>query len=250
MKISLVIPCYNEEANLQKGVLDKIGNFTKDDQRFLEVLIVDDGSTDKSREVIKNRYLKHFPKFNLIENPHQGKAYSVITGIKKAQEDWTAFTDMDLATPIEEIEKLINEAGNKYDIVIGSRNRQRKGAPILRKIMAFGGALMRDLFIGLKGIRDTQCGFKLFKRTSALKIIDRLRVSGAKKNIKGSFVSAAFDMEFLFIASKMDYKIKEVPVLWRHVETRNVNFIKDAFESLRDLLTIKYFDLVGKYKIR
>ncbi len=84
MKISLIIPCYNEETNLQKGVLDKIGNFTRDDRRFREVVIVDDGSTDSSKKIIKEKYISQFPKFVLIENDHQGKAASVITGIKKS----------------------------------------------------------------------------------------------------------------------------------------------------------------------
>lgn len=246
MSISLIVPCYNEELNLQKGVLDKIGNFSKNDDRFQEIIVVDDGSTDKSKTIIKDKYLSQFNKFKLIENDHQGKAHSLITGIKEAKSNYIAFTDMDLATPIEEINKLINETkGN--EIVIGSRSSERKGAPLTRKIMALGGIIIRDILLDLKGIKDTQCGFKLFSRKAALDIIKRLRVSQGLKKIHGSSVSASFDMEFLFIASKLKYRIKEIPVVWRHVETKNVNFIRDSIETLKDIAKIKYFDLMGKY---
>ncbi len=246
MKISLIIPCYNEEANIQKGVLDKIGNFTLKDDRFLEVIISDDGSNDKTKKIIKEKYLPIFPKFKLLENPHQGKGYAIISGIKKSQGDYVMFSDMDLATPIEEAEKLIKET-EKYQIIIGSRNDLRQGAPLIRKIMAKGFIIIRNFLIGLKNIKDTQCGFKLFEKKAALKIIKSLKVFHQKRKTKGSSVTAGFDLEFLFLASKYGFKIKEVPVLWRHVETKNVNFIKDTLETLKDILKIKYFDLTKKY---
>lgn len=247
MKISLIIPCYNEELNLQKGTLDKIGNYTKDDKRFLEVIIVDDGSTDKTKKIIKEKYLSYFKKFKLIENKHQGKGMALITGIKNAKGDYIAFTDFDLATPIEEIEKLIKYI-NEYPIVIGSRNSQREGAPLIRKIMALGFILIRNFLIGLSGIKDTQCGFKIFKKNNALNIIEKLVVFNQKRKIKGSSVSAGFDLEFLFLANRLGYKIKEVPVIWKHVETKNVNFIKDSLETLSDILKIKINQIKGKYK--
>lgn len=246
MNISLIIPCYNEEVNIQKGVLDKIGNFSKNDPRFSEVIIVDDGSDDRSKKLIKEEYLRQFSKFRLIENNHQGKAFAIITGIKTAKANYVMFSDIDLATPIEEAEKLIKEL-KTYEIVIGSRNSQRVGAPMLRKIMAIGFIIIRDLLIGLKGIRDTQCGFKLFKREPALKILDKLKVFHDKRKAVGSSVSAGFDLEFLFLAIKLGYRIKEVPVTWLHVETKNVNFVKDSIETLIDIFKIKYCDLLHKY---
>lgn len=247
MKISLIIPCYNEETNIQKGVLDKIGNYTVKDDRFFEVIIVDDGSNDSSKITIKNKYLKTFPKFKLVENSHQGKAFAVITGIKQAKGDYVMFSDIDLATPIEEAERLINEIKNRYQIIIGSRSSNRSGAPIMRKIMALGTIVVRNMIIGLRGIKDTQCGFKLFEKKAALKIINKLIVFHNKRRVKGSSVTAGFDMEFLFLANRLGYGIKETPVDWKHVETKHVNFLKDAFESFSDLLMIKYNDLTGKY---
>lgn len=247
MKISLIIPCYNETLNIQKGTLDKIGNFTKDDPRFLEVIIVDDGSSDDTKKIIKQKYLPLFKKFRLIENKHQGKGFALISGIQNAKADYVAFSDFDLATPIEEIDKLIKYA-KEYPIVIGSRNSQRQGAPITRKIMALGFIFIRNLLIGLKGIKDTQCGFKLFKKDIALRLIDKLVVFHQKRKVKGSSVSAGFDLEFLFLANLLGYKIKEVPVVWHHVETKNVNFIKDSLETLIDIFKIKLNQIFGKYK--
>ena len=248
MLISLIIPCYNEEVNIQKGVLDKIGNFTKNDSRFEEVIIVDDGSDDQTKFIIKKEYLKQFQKFRLVENSHQGKAFAVLTGIKQAEGDYVIFTDIDLATPIDEVEKLIAKTKDGGQIIIGSRNNSRKGAPLLRKIMAKGFIVIRNVIIGLKGVRDTQCGFKLFEKKAALKIIDKLQVFHDKRIAKDSSVSAGFDIEFLFLGQKLGYKIIEVPVIWRHVETKNVNFIRDTIETLVDIFKIKLLDLQGRYR--
>ena len=248
MRISLIIPCYNEEVNIQKGVLDKIGNYTFKDEKFIEVIIVDDGSSDSSKIVIKNKYLKTYPKFRLIQNSHQGKAFAVLTGIKQAKGDYVIFTDIDLATPIDEVEKLISKIKDGGQIIIGSRNNSRKGAPILRKIMAKGFIVTRNIIIGLKGVRDTQCGFKLFEKRAALKIINKLQVFHNMRIAKGSSVSAGFDIEFLFLGQKLGYKIIEVPVIWRHVETKNVNFIRDTIETLVDIFKIKLLDLQGRYR--
>lgn len=247
MKISLILPCYNEEANLQKGVLDKVGNFVKDNESYGEVLIIDDGSTDKSVEIIKNKYLKRYSTFSLIQNPHRGKAAAVITGIEKAKGDMVIFSDIDLATPIEEAGKLIQYANEGYPIVIGSRQSRRIGAPLTRKVMAVGAIVVRDFIIGLRGIKDTQCGFKLFKKDVALDVIRHLLVFKNRGNAHGSSVSAGFDIEFLFVALKRGYKIKEIPVTWKHVETKNVHFLTDSIEALKDIFSIKYNDLKGRY---
>jgi glycosyltransferase involved in cell wall biosynthesis len=213
----------------------------------LEVIISDDGSTDNSKKIIKERYLPLFPKFKLLENNHHGKASAIIAGIKKARGDWVAFSDFDLATPIEEIEKLIKYTP-AYLIIIGSRNSERKGAPLIRKIMAKGFVVIRNFLIGLHGIKDTQCGFKLFEKKSAMEIINKLIVFNQKRKVSDSSVSAGFDLEFLFLAQKFGYKIKEVPVIWHHVETKNVNFLKDSLETLIDIGKIKINEITGGYE--
>lgn len=246
--ITLVVPCYNEEANLQKGVLDKIGNFVNESEHISKVLIIDDGSTDESVSIIK-RYLKNFPSFELVKNQHQGKAFAVSTGIRNTKTPYVMFTDIDLATPIEESDKLIQQIDNNYQIIIGSRSSARAGAPLTRKIMAVGLIVIRDIILGLHGIKDTQCGFKLFKTSSAQEILDKLVVFKNGHTIQGSSVSAAFDLEFLFLAKKLGNNIQEISVMWRHVETKNVNFLRDSLETLRDMLKIRKNYLLGNYDI-
>ena len=246
MSITIVLPIYNEIKNLQKGVLDKVLNYAKLNKQIKEVLVVDDGSSDNSAKIIKHEYLGKYPKIRLLAKEHSGKAYTVIAGIKAAKSDYVLFSDIDLATPIEEADKLIKKIPN-YQIIIGSRSSRREGAPFFRKVMALGMIIVRSYFIGLKNIQDTQCGFKLFEKKAALKTIENLRVFKRAKKISGSSVSAGFDLEFLFVAQNLGYAISEVPVTWQHVETKNVNFVKDSLESLKDILKIKWNVLIKKY---
>lgn len=245
--LTLIIPCYNEVANIQKGVLDRVGNYVQNDDRFREVIVVDDGSTDESRSIIKQKYLTMFPKFRLLENNHQGKAFAIITGIKEAKGTQVMFSDIDLATPIDEVDKLIEAYKKDNQIVIGSRNPVREGAPLSRKILAYGLIFLRGFFLGLGRLKDTQCGFKLFQTDAAIRVIDKLQVFRGGRTVQGASVSAGFDLEFLFVARKLGYKIAEVPVIWRHVETKNVNFMKDSIETLRDMIIMRYYHIKGKY---
>ena len=127
--LSVIIPSYNEMANLQKGVLDKVEHFLGKQTYTSEVLIVDDGSTDGSIDFVED-FVKDSPKFKLIKNPHLGKAGAVTTGMLKAVGEYRLFTDMDQAAPIEELDKLLPFLNKEFDIVIGSRSSKRKGAPV------------------------------------------------------------------------------------------------------------------------
>lgn len=247
MKISFVIPCYNEELNLQKGVLDKVGTYVKHNPNIYEVIIVDDGSSDRSAEIIKKRYLKEFPKFRLLENKHGGKALAVVSGIRSAKGDYVVFIDMDLATPIEETDKMIEEFKQGHHVVIGSRQTRRQGAPFLRQLQAKGFMFIRDLMIDLQGVTDTQCGFKGFSKEAAIKIVDRFRVFTPERHVQGASVSAGFDLELLYLARTLGYKIIQIPVEWRHVESKRVSFIKDSIETLVDIAKIKKYEIMGKY---
>jgi dolichyl-phosphate beta-glucosyltransferase len=245
--LSVVIPSYNEMANLQKGVLDKVEHFLGKQKFEYEVIIVDDGSTDGSVE-FSTEFTKENSKFKLLKNPHTGKAGAVSAGMLKAEGEYILFTDMDQATPIEEINKLLPFI-NQSDIVIGSRSSQRKGAPWTRLLMAKGMIILRTLLVGLSGIQDTQCGFKLFKSSAAKKLFSRLSsLHHGFKKISGSSVKAGFDVELLLLAKKMGYSIKEVPVEWLYVETRRVSPIKDSLEAIDDLIRIRLSDISGKYK--
>lgn len=243
---TLIIPCYNEEVNIQKGVLDRVGNFTSSRDHIKEVLIVDDGSLDRSREMIQ-KYVNKFPKFTLIKNKHQGKAIAVITGIEKASADFVIFTDMDLATPLEEVDHMVEQLNDTQPIVIGSRAGRRKGAPFTRQLQSKGFVLVRNMLMGLKGVDDTQCGFKGFKRDVALEIIERLQIFTRNRQVQGSSVSAAFDLEFLFIARRRGYPILEMPVAWQYAETKRVSLWSDTIETIKDILRMRIYELQGRY---
>ncbi|MEK7534000.1 MAG: glycosyltransferase [Patescibacteria group bacterium] len=247
--LSVVIPSYDEMANLQKGVLDKVEHFLSKKKYKYEVIIVDDESTDGSVEFVKRFIKDNNSSFKLIENPHLGKAGTVTTGVLNAQGKYILFTDMDQAAPIEELDKLFPYFDKGYDIVIGSRNSKRKGAPWTRILMARGMIFLRRFMVGIKGISDTQCGFKMFRHDAAKKLFTKINnLHSDIKRASGSSVSAGFDVELLYLAQKMGYKIKEASVNWLYVETRRVNPIKDSIEGLLDLVRIKINDLRGVYK--
>ncbi|MDO8659121.1 MAG: glycosyltransferase [Candidatus Parcubacteria bacterium] len=245
--LSVVIPSYDEMANLQKGVLDKVEHFLNKKKWPYEVIVVDDGSTDGSVEFV-GQFVKENPNFKLIKNSHLGKAGAVTAGVLNSRGDYVLFSDMDQATPIEEIDKLLPYFNEGYDVVIGSRKSQRKGAPWTRILMAKGMIILRTFLVGINGISDTQCGFKIFKHEVAQKLFKKInKIHNNFKSVSGSSVSAGFDVELLYIAQKMGYKIKEVPVNWLYVETRRVSPIKDSIEGIIDLLKIKIKALGGEY---
>ncbi len=241
-------------ANLQKGVLDKIEHYLSKQKYTWEAIIVDDGSDDGSVEFTEN-FTKDNPHFKLIKNSHTGKAGAVTKGVFKACGEIILFTDMDQATPIEEVEnilpffeKALPDGRQGFDIVIGSRSSKRKNAPLTRLVMARGMMILRTLIVGVNGISDTQCGFKAFKNDVANKLFKKVNeINGGFKEISGSRVSAGFDVELLFIAQKMGYKIKEVPVSWLYVETRRVSPLRDSIDGLLDLFKIKAKTLKGIY---
>ncbi len=246
--LSVVIPCFDEMANLQKGVLDKVKRFLDNDNFAYEVIIVDDGSRDGSTEFIR-QFTHENPAFQLIENKHSGKAGAVTTGVLAAKGSLILFTDMDQATPIEEVNKLLPFFDQDYEIVIGSRKGQRKGAPVTRKFISLSSIVLRKLIVGLTDISDTQCGFKMFRNVTAKKLFERVsKIHHGFSQISGSSVSSGFDVELLYLAEIMGYKIKEVPVTWLYVESRRVNPIQDSIFGILDLLKIKKNVISGKYK--
>lgn len=244
--LSVVIPCYNEEKNIRLGALEKVVDYLKKQKYTREVLVVDDGSTDESVRLVED-FISQHPGFSLIKNPHQGKAATVITGMLKASGQYVLFTDLDQATPISEIEKILPWFEKNYEIVIGSRSVVRQGAPFSRLLMARGFMILRISLLGLAKISDTQCGFKAFKQEAAQKIFQRLKLYGQKKIVSGSMVTAGFDIEVLFLAKKMGFKIKEVPVKWHYVETRRVNPLKDSWYGFWDIVKIRLNSLRGLY---
>ena len=247
--LSVVIPAYNEETNIRLGALDMVVRYLEAQTYEWEVILVDDGSADNTALLISDAIGRN-PHFRLIKNPHQGKAATIITGMAKANGTIVLFTDLDQATPLKEVEKLLPWFDRGFDVVIGSRRGEREGAPFLRRLMARGFMSLRTAVLGLKGISDTQCGFKAFKRSVAQNIFHHLSLYGHQKEVNGAMVTAGFDIEVLFVAKLLGYKIKEVPVEWHYVETRRVSPIKDSWEGLLDILRIRVNEWKGIYSLK
>lgn len=243
-KVSVVIPAYNEEKNLRKGVLNDVKNFFKQKAFDYEVIMVDDGSTDQTREIIK-KYIKDNKHFKLIENSHGGKAIAVMTGMMVGKGEIILFTDMDQATPIDQIERFIPKFIDGFDIVIGSRHG-RKGAPLIRKLSAWGFSVLREVILGLP-FKDTQCGFKAFNKNVIQKILPKIKSEWGVVHFNGGAVNAGFDVELLYLAKKYNFKIAEVDVEWKYVDTERVQIIKDALAAIYDMFRIRLNDLRGKY---
>lgn len=235
--LSIVIPAFNEETNIRLGVLDKVSRYLERLRYSWEVILVDDGSTDGSGALLDS-FASANGGFEVIHNPHQGKASAIMTGVNRACGSIVLFSDLDQATPINQVERILPWFKKGYDVVIGSRSTRRQGAPILRQVMARGFMILRGLILGLRGISDTQCGFKAFRKDVTQPIFTRLALYGSQRVVSGPMVTAGFDIEVLFLAKRLGYKIKEVPVEWHYVETRRVNPIKDSWQGLLDIIAI------------
>ena len=245
--LSVIIPAYNEEPNFKKGTIDEVPKYLEKQDYSWEVLIVDDGSDDATANLAE-KFAKKHENVRVIKNPHQGKAETVKTGVEKAGGELILFTDFDQATPISEVEKLLPFLP-EYDIVIGSRQlpgAKREKEPIHRHLMGLVFNILVQI-IAVRGIWDTQAGFKLFKSEVAQPLFSSLKVYGKGKTVRGALVTA-FDVELLFIAKKRGHKIKEVPIIWHHVATSRVSPLKDSLRMLRDVIKVRLNDFRGVYK--
>jgi len=245
--LSVVIPAYNEETNIRLGVFDKVARYLDSQTYAWEVIVVDDGSSDGTAKLTEE-FIGYNDHFSIVRNPHQGKAATIMTGMMQAHGEIVLFSDLDQATPLKEIEKILPWFDKGFDVVIGSRKGKREGAPILRRFMARGFMLLRTIVLGLKGISDTQCGFKAFRREVARNIFQHLSLYGKQKTVSGPTVTSGFDIEVLFLAKMLEYKIKEIPVEWHYVETRRVNPIKDSWEGFMDIIRIRINVWKGIYR--
>jgi len=238
MKLSIIIPAYNEEKRIVK-TLQEIESYLSKQNYDYEILVVDNGSKDKTREIVSNLVGK-ITGLRLVKRNSGGKGKAVAVGMLEAKGDFRIFTDADNSTSIDQIEKMWQEFENGYDVVIGSRDI--KGAvlnppqPWIRQIiLGEGFKLYRKIIIGLWGIEDTQCGFKGFTKKSAEEIFPKSKID-----------HFSFDPEILILAKKAGYKIKEIPIVWKNDLDSKVkpnSIIKMAL----DLIKIKWNLITKKY---
>ena len=248
-KLSIVIPAYNEERRLAaslSAVLDYLGR----QSYSFEVIVSDDGSSDSTAAIVDDLAPSH-PELRLLRNEHRGKACAVRAGIQGASGEIVLFSDADLSTPIEELDRFLPCFDSGCEVVIGSRQGEgarRVGEPFFRHFM---GRVFNHIvrLVTLSGISDTQCGFKGFSARAARQIFrSTLLYSDDAPVIRDAMVTG-FDVEVLFLARKLGYTIRELPVRWNYDAGTKVNPIKDSWRNFRDVLKVRLNDRLGLYPV-
>lgn len=241
--LSVIIPAYNEVGNFKRGVLDQVDQYLRK-QRFLaEVILVDDGSTDETGKLLANFSKKH-NRFRILKKDHGGKLKAIEAGIGAAKGKIVLFTDFDQSTAISEFEKMLPEFAKSADIVIGERT-ERIGDRPFRYFRSRVLNFIIQLFL-FGGIADTQCGFKAGKALILKKLFENLKVTRLAKPA-GGFMGP-FDIELLFLAKKLNYKIISVPVIWQYFKSKRLSILTEPARFLFDIFRIRLFDILGKYE--
>ncbi len=230
--ISIVMPAYNEEKRIGQS-LKKIRSFMNKLGQKYEIIVVDDGSVDKTIEATRKHNVR------VVENKtNKGKGFSVKNGVLRAKGDLILFSDVDLSTPIEELRTFL-KLMKEYDVVIGSRglkeSRIQVKQPGYRHFIGKTFNKIVRLITGLK-IKDTQCGFKLFTREAARRIFPKLTIE-----------RWGFDVEVLYLAKKYGFQTKEQAVTWLNSDGSKVSPIKDSIKMFFDVLKIRWNDFNGRY---
>ena len=245
--LSIIIPAYNEAPRIGRS-LDDILRFLDASTYRAEVIVVDDGSKDATAELVKERvadYRAAGHELRVVTNtPNRGKGYSVRRGVREATGDIILFTDADLSSPIAEAPKLIEPiAERRADVTFGSRALDREligvHQPRMRELGGIVFNLCMRFITGLK-FKDTQCGFKAFRRAAAQSVFALQRVE-----------RFGFDPEVLYVARKQGYRLLEVPVVWNHCEggelQSKLNYARDSMNMFADLIRIRVNDMAGRY---
>jgi dolichyl-phosphate beta-glucosyltransferase len=234
--LSVVIPAYNEAARIS-GTLAKIRSYVNSKPFVIELIVVDDGSTDTTVEAVA-----HFPEVRVLRNDrNRGKGYTVRHGVLEARGRFILFTDADLSSPIEEADKLLSALEtSQADAAAGSRALQREligvHQPWLREFAGRFFNLLVRMLTGLK-LHDTQCGFKLFRRDTTRRAFELQHVEGF-----------GFDPELLFLIERLGGKLIEVPVHWNDNPATKVRFLRDSTRMFLDLVRLRWRALRGEYR--
>jgi glycosyltransferase involved in cell wall biosynthesis len=236
-ELSIIIPAYNEEQRLP-GTLERIAEYLPSLGGETEILVVDDGSKDRTAEVAES-FRKTLPNLRVLSNGvNRGKGFSVCHGMREARGNIVLFTDADLSAPIEEAPKLIGQLAN-YDVAIGSRaldrglitvheSRFREFAGIIFNLIV--RVMLRLPFV------DTQCGFKAFRRERCQILFEQQRIE-----------RFGFDPELLYLARHHGLRTVEIPVRWGHSPATKVNMMRDSVLMFVDVFTIRWNAIRGRY---
>ena len=241
LQLSVIIPAYNEEKRLP-STLESVHSFLSESEKTFEIIVVDDGSSDGTSKVVKEFAINHCGVRLLTHSPNQGKGYSVREGMLKAEGELLLLDDADGASPISELVRLENAINKGADIAIGSR--AKPGDETVVKALShrkhigntFNMIVQSSL---LKGIEDTQCGFKLFKRDVAMDLFSMGRLN-----------RYAFDVEILYLARIRGYEIAEVPINWTSIEGSKINLVTDPMNMLFEIAKIYSAKMCGLYRKR
>ncbi len=237
-QLSVIIPAYNEEKRLPT-TLESVHKFLTDSERSFEIIVVDDGSSDGTKDVVNAFAGEHCGIRLITHRPNQGKGYSVRAGMLKAEGDLLLLDDADGASPIEELIRLEEAIQGGADVAIGSRAKPGNETVVRalshRKHMGNTFNLVVQKLV-LSGIYDTQCGFKLFKRDVAGQLFSLATLN-----------RYAFDVEILFLARLKGYKIAEVPINWTNVEGSKINLVTDPMSMLWEIGKILLNKACGRY---
>ena len=237
--LSLVIPAFNEDRRIGQS-LERILSFFRAQSYPFEIIVVDDGSTDRTVEVVRGLAASD-PRLRVEPQPqNRGKGEAIRKGMLLAGGKYLFFSDADLSVPIEAVPDFLSRLEAGDDVAVGSR--RIAGAvievhqPIHRELMGKVFTGLSNLILGLK-LKDFTCGFKAFRRDAARELFSRQRLGGW-----------SFDSEILYLAKSKGYRIAEVPVVWRNDEATKVRLGRDVVRSFVDLWNIRINHTLGKYR--
>jgi glycosyltransferase involved in cell wall biosynthesis len=236
--LSIIIPAHNEENRLP-DTLEQVFDFLKKQSFTAEVIVVENGSTDKTFEIAQG-FMEQHNNLYVIQS-ERGKGAAVRRGMLEAKGAYRFMCDADLSMPVEEITKFIPPAVNNFDITIASREAKgavRYNEPPYRHLGGRAINFLIQLFI-LPGLNDTQCGFKCFSAKVADDIFALQTLNGW-----------SFDIEMLYVARRHQYKILEIPIHWVHHPETKVNAVRDAIRMIQDIFRIRVNALRGMYGTR
>jgi dolichyl-phosphate beta-glucosyltransferase len=236
--ISIVIPAYNEVARL-RPTLDRVLNFVREQAWDAEVIVVDDGSRDGTADLVRD-YARGNGVLRFVQNPgNRGKGYSVRHGVLNARGAIILLSDADLSAPIEEASKLVAALEAGADVAIGSRwvrsELQTHRQSLSRQVMGRAFNLLLRILLRLD-FKDTQCGFKAFRRSAAKALFPLQRIEGW-----------GFDAELLFLACKSGLQVAEVPIVWAHDAGTRIHPLADGSKMVLEMLRIRWYSLLGRY---